>query len=161
MRIHKIAIAVTLAAGLVLAPAATAEPADQAATVTRGQFQTLSGGADLGYDITGHATMVRRPGPGNTSVSLTVRGLDADQAYAVHVHNAPCSATPPGGGHYQHDIGGAVDPVNEIWPAFSTNAAGVGHGAAWHGHVARADAQAIVIHWPQDSAVRLACLDLS
>ncbi len=151
-------LAATLAAGLLALPATIAQ-ADPA-TVTSGTFRTLPGGTDLGYDITGHATMVRVARTDTTRVRVHVQGLDADQVYGVHVHNAPCSAMPPGGGHYQHEVGGAVDPVNEIWPTITTNAAGAGAGHALHHHVARADAQAIVIHWPENSSVRLACLDL-
>ena len=146
--------------GLLTAPAAVADPGT-AATTTSGEFTTLPGGVERGYDITGHAVMVRTPGSGTTRVTVHARGLDADQVYGVHVHNASCDATPPGGGHYQHEVGGAVDAVNELWPVITTNAAGVGHGSAVHGHVARPDARAIVIHWPQDPAVRLACLDLA
>ncbi|HKJ55732.1 MAG TPA: hypothetical protein VJ978_07065 [Nitriliruptoraceae bacterium] len=143
--------------GLVLAPAASAS---QGATTTHGTFTTLDGGAQLGHEISGHAVMVRIPGTDTTRIRLHVRGLDPNQEYKVHVHNAPCSSNPPGGGHYQDVVGGAVDAVNEIWPGFTTNDDGVGNGSAVHGHVARDDAQAVVIHWPQDSAVRLACLDL-
>ncbi len=146
--------------GLLTAPAAVADPGT-AATTTRGEFTTLPGGAGMGYDITGHAVMVRTPGSDMTRVTVHARGLNPDQVYGVHVHNAPCDTSPPGGGHYQHMVGGAVDAVNELWPVITTNAAGVGHGSAVHGHVARPEAQAIVIHWPQNAAVRLACLDLA
>lgn len=146
--------------GLLMTSAAAADPGD-AATTTRGEFVTLPAGVELGYQVTGHAVMVRIPGSDTTRVTVHARGLDADQVYGVHVHNAPCDATPPGGGHYQHEVGGAVDAVNELWPVITTNAAGVGHGSAVHDHVARPDAQAIVIHWPQNAAVRLACLDLA
>lgn len=139
----------------------TAVSADQAATVTRGTFTTLAGGGDLGYDIGGHATMVRSPALATTRVRVHVSGLEPDATYGVHVHAAGCDSTPPGGGHYQHEVGGAVDAINEIWPTITTNAAGVGMGQAVHEHVARADARAIVIHWPGNPAVRLACLDLA
>jgi hypothetical protein len=152
-----------MTAGLVLAlltaPAALADSGSAAAT-TSGEFMTLPGGAALGYEITGHGVMVRIPGTDTTRVTVHARGLDPEQTYGVHVHDASCDASPPGGGHYQHDVGGPVDPVNELWPTITTNAAGVGMGAALHHHVARDDARAIVIHWPPNPAVRLACLDL-
>lgn len=147
-----------LAAGMLVLPASIA--AADPAVVTRGTFETLPGGTDLGYHITGNATMVRVAHTDTTRVRVHVRGLDPDQVYGVHVHAGPCSATPPGGGHYQHEMGGAVDPVNEIWPTITTNPAGVGMGHAVHDHVARPDAQAIVIHLPGNPTVRLACLDL-
>ncbi len=131
------------------------------AQVTSGRFETLPGGVERGFDVNGFARMVRSPAHnGSTYVTVRVSGLDANTTYGVHVHNLPCDADPPGGGHYQHIVGGAVDAVNEIWPAFTTNAAGIGVGRAWHGHWARPDAQAVVIHWPDDPSVRLACADL-
>ncbi len=64
-----------------------------------------------------------------------------------------------GGGHYQNEVGGAVDNVNEIWLTFTTNAMGKGSSKAEHGHLAREDARSIVIHDYADKA-RIACLDL-
>ncbi|HEX9643669.1 MAG TPA: hypothetical protein VGC11_06705 [Acidimicrobiia bacterium] len=127
--------------------------------VTRGEFVTLQGGTDLGYTISGKAVMVRLRKA--TLVGVWVRGLDADTTYPAHVHNAPCSATPPGGSHYQHQVGGPVDAVNEIWPIVTTGSAGRGFGSAWHTHRARPDAMSIVIHYPPDTSIRLACADLS
>lgn len=129
--------------------------------ITRGEFVTLPGGADRGYTIEGKATMWRSALDGGTTVvRLHVRGLDPDATYPVHVHNAPCSASPAGGGHYQNAVGGAVDDVNEMWPIVETNAAGNGSGYATHSFVARPEAMAIVIHYPPMTSVRLACLDL-
>jgi hypothetical protein len=130
--------------------------------VTSGTFVTLPGGADLGYTIEGRAVMVRTPADGGqTWVMVWARGLDPATTYPAHVHNLPCSATPPGGSHYQHEVGGPVDAVNEIWPAITTNAAGVGRGKASHGHWAGDDARSIVIHYPPDTSIRLACVDLT
>jgi Cu-Zn family superoxide dismutase len=144
------------------APASAGAGVRKHAEVTKGAFVTLSGGADLGYEIEGRAVMVRVPwSHGRTFVALHVRGLDPTTVYPVHVHNAPCSADPAGGSHYQHEIGGAVDAVNEIWPAVTTNAAGRGHGSAMHGHWARPEAQSVVIHYPANTSIRLACADLS
>jgi hypothetical protein len=129
--------------------------------VSKGRFVTLAAGADLGYDITGTAVMVRnRDNGGVTRVKVTVAGLDPSTTYKVHVHNALCSADPAGGGHYQNIVGGPVDEFNEIWPVVTTNAAGNGIGTARHEAWARPDAQSVVIHWPVDSGVRLACADL-
>lgn len=155
----------TLLLGMVMAPMSVANPAQahrrhSAATVTHGSFTTLPGGEGLGYDITGHAVMVRVPRTDSTKVIVIAKGLDPHRPYKVHVHNASCDAVPAGGGHYQHQVGGDVDAINEIWPVFTTDGGGVGVGWAVHRHVARADAQAVVIHWPEDSSVRLACLDL-
>jgi len=144
------------------APAAAGTGVRKHAEVTKGAFVTLSGGADLGYEVKGRAVMVRVPWRhGRTLVAVHVRGLDPATVYPAHVHNAPCSADPPGGSHYQHEVGGAVDDVNEIWPAVTTNAVGSGRSWATHGHWARPDAQSIVIHYPADTSIRLACADLS
>ena len=126
--------------------------------VTRGTFATLAGGIDLGYQVEGAAIMVRADD--RTVVKVRVRGLDPSTVYPTHVHNASCAGTPPGGGHYQHEIGGPVDAVNEIWPVVTTNDSGSGWGSAVHRHRARPDAMAIVIHYPPDTSIRLACLDL-
>jgi len=130
--------------------------------VTSGSFITLTGGTDLGYDIDGRAVMVRRPaGDGSTFIAVHIRGLAPGLTYPTHVHNAPCSASPSGGSHYQHDVGGPADMVNEIWPTIRTNAAGNGTGSATHGNWARADAMSIVVHYPADTSIRLACADLN
>ena len=144
----------------------TASPAEangrQHREVTHGHFETLPGGTDLGYHVHGRAKMVRtdRNG-GTTKVVVRVRGLDPDTTYPAHVHNQPCSAMPAGGGHYQNMIGGDVDRVNEIWPTITTNERGRGKGFAVHGARARDDAMPIVIHYPLNTSIRLACLDLS
>ena len=129
--------------------------------VTHGPVTTLPGGTDIGYHLHGRAKMVRTDRHGGTTrVVVNVRGLDPDTTYPTHVHNQPCSATPPGGGHYQHVIGGPVDPVNEIWPTVRSDARGRGHGFAIHDEWARPDAMSIVIHYPADTSIRLACIDL-
>ena len=129
--------------------------------VTSGRFHTLPGGASLGYDITGTAKMVRvGPADGHTVVIVRLRGLDPDGSYPTHVHNRPCSATPAGGGHYQQEVGGAVNPHNEIWPTVTTNRHGNGFGRAVHEWRARAEAQSVVVHYPPDTSIRLACVDL-
>ena len=105
--------------------------------------------------------MRRIPGEGGkTTVTVQVRGLAPNTVYPTHVHNAPCSAANPGGGHYQQDDTGLVDAVNEMWPVVTTNAAGNGHGKAKHGFWARPEAQSIVVHAP-GSLTRLACADLN
>jgi hypothetical protein len=73
------------------------------------------------------------------------------------VHNKACSDS-NGGGHYQNVVGGAVDSSNEIWPAFTTNAAGIGNGWATHAFYARPVAQSVVIH--DTDGKRIACADL-
>jgi len=154
--------AVALATIAALSPGTASAHSERArgpVEVTHGQLMTLAGGESLGYDITGHAVMVRTQN--GTSVALHVRGLDADTTYPAHVHNAPCTATPSGGGHYQHVVGGPVDASNEIWPTVATNHRGLGWGRATHDHRARPDAMSIVIHYPLNTSIRLACVDLT
>lgn len=129
---------------------------------TKGRFTTLAGGTALGYEIDGRAIMWRTAegDDGTTTVVVQVRGLDPGTTYPTHVHNGPCSAVPPGGGHYQHEVGGPVDPVNEIWPVVTTDGEGIGWGDATHAHWARREARAVVIHYPLDTSIRLACADL-
>ena len=130
---------------------------------THGRFETLPGGAELGYNVRGSARMVRSDhGGGTTEATVRLHGLDADTTYPTHVHNQPCSATPAGGSHYQNRIGGPVDPVNEIWPTISTDERGHGFGSAIHEAWARDDAVSIVVHFPSpNTSIRLACVDLS
>jgi len=130
--------------------------------VTSGRVQTLPGSEELGYDVRGRAVMLRLGGTdGITAVGIRVRGLEAHTTYPAHVHNQPCSAAPPGGSHYQHVVGGPVDATNEMWPTITTNRRGNGFGHAVHANRARADAQSIVVHYPPDTSIRLACVDLT
>ncbi len=159
-------VAVLAAVVLVLAVAqpatATGDSHRHRVEMTSGEFHTLPGGAGLGFDVDGAAVMLRIGD--RTFVRVHVRGLDGNLTYPAHVHNAPCSGTPAGGSHYQHEAGigpDFVNDVNEIWPVVTTNPTGRGHGSAWHGHRARTDAMSVVIHYPPDTSVRLACADLA
>lgn len=124
--------------------------------VTRGSFNTYASGPELGYGISGHAHMTRTA-DGKTIVSVHAVGLLPNTAYGVHVHNKACGDN-NGGGHYQNVVDGAVDAINEIWPLFTTNAAGIGNGYASNNFRARPEAQAVVIHAP--GGARIACADL-
>jgi len=129
---------------------------DEVGEVTRGPFHTYASGSGLNYDISGYAHMTRTADD-KTIVSVHAVGLLPNTAYGVHVHNLPCGVS-NGGGHYQDVVGGAVDAVNEIWPLFTTNAAGIGNGYAANNFRARSEAQAVVIHAP--GGARIACADL-
>lgn len=155
MAIVAIAAAAT-AAAVGPATASSGVPYDE---ISDGEVMTLPGGDDLGYDIAGAATLVRLVE--RTFVTVDIAGLEPDTTYPTHVHNAPCSADPAGGSHYQNVVDGDVDDVNEIWPIVTTDADGRGHGEAVHAHRARQDAMSIVIHYPEDTSVRLACVDLT
>lgn len=124
--------------------------------VTGGEFATYASGPGMGYEISGHARMTRTA-DGKTIVSVHAAGLLPNTDYGVHVHNRACNDN-NGGGHYQDVVGGAVDAVNEIWPLFTSNAAGIGNGYAANNFRARPEAQAVVIHAP--GGARIACADL-
>ena len=130
---------------------------NQGAKITSGKFSTYAAGIDRAYDITGRAMMIRTPN-GKTIVDIRVKNLFPNTSYMTHVHNLPCNVK-NGGGHYQHEVGGAVDEINEIWPVFTTNAAGIGNGFAKNDFYARPDAQSIVVH--DTDGARIACADLT
>lgn len=144
--------------------AASAAPVDahsnRSVTVTNGRFETLPHVADgVHYEVKGGAIMVRVAHA--TAVFVKVKGLAANTTYPTHVHNQPCSWSPAGGGHYQQAVGGLIDDMNEMWPAITTDDSGRGTGFAVHGFRARPEAQSVVIHYPADTSIRLACVDLS
>jgi Cu-Zn family superoxide dismutase len=139
-----------LATALALAPSILA----MGATVTRGEFAAFATG--IGLPIGGRAQMVRTP-DGKTIVSIHVTGLAPNTSYPAHVHQLPCD-TSDADGHYRNDPAGPAAPPNEIWPLFTTDGEGVGNGKATVDWVARASAQAVVVHAP--SGLKIACADL-
>jgi hypothetical protein len=153
LRIALVAV-VAMIAVLLVATQAEATGVD----VTVGRFETTVAGQEDGYNIRGFALMIRTPrGPdGRTHVRVFVRGLDANMTFPSHVHNGACDTG--GGSHYQHDVGGLADAINEIWPTITTHRRGFGWGSASHSHWARPEAQSVVIHHPDGT--RLACAQL-
>lgn len=144
----------TTAAGLGIAMLLAPSVMAGGATVTRGEFSAFAAGA--GMAITGRAQLIRTP-DGKTIVSVHVEGLSPNTAYPSHVHQLPCG-TSDADGHYKHDPAGPATPPNEIWPAFTTNDAGVGNGNATADWVARATAVSVVVHAP--GGAKIACADL-
>jgi hypothetical protein len=136
---------------LVLAPGVLAG----GATVTRGEFAAFATG--VGLPITGSAVMVRTA-DGKTIVSVHVEGLGASTTYGSHVHQLPCG-TSDADGHYKNDPAGPATPPNEIWPGFTTNAAGIGNGNATVDWTAGAAAVSVVVHAP--GGAKIACADLA
>ena len=146
-------------------------PAAAAATKARGTFETLPEGAALGLEIDGFATITR--GDAGTQVKAVVRGLEPGSTYAAHLHNAPCSAANPGGGHYKDDPLGPSVPPNELWlsstddpmAGISANSGGVAQGRGSSDWVARPEAQSVVIHYIPPGGTtaggpKIACADL-
>lgn len=130
--------------------------ADSGLKLTYGTFETTQTGIDRDYTITGTALMVRSAT--DTQVWTQVIGLNGDTSYGSHVHDLPCALG--GGGHYKIDpnVAGTVRE-NEIWPAVETDANGIGFGYDQVDHVARVEAQSIVVH--DTDGARIACADLT
>lgn len=124
---------------------------------TEGDAQTMPAGTDAGLTITGSATMSRTLA-GISQVTLSASGLAADTDYGVHVHNLPCSVQ-EGGSHYKFD-NSVADPVetNEIWLKLSTDGTGAATDTNWVDHLARGEAQSLVVHDADKN--RMACFDL-
>jgi len=144
------AVAAALSIGAAFAPAVMAG----GATVTRGDISAFATAA--GQSITGRAQMVRAA-EGKTIVSVHVKGLAANTTYGSHVHQQPCAAG-EADGHYKFEPAGPATPPNEIWPAFTTNDAGVGNGNATVDWTAGATAVSVVVHAP--GGAKIACADL-
>ncbi|NOY72996.1 MAG: hypothetical protein GXP14_11580 [Gammaproteobacteria bacterium] len=124
---------------------------------TQGTAITTAMGLSKGYDLTGTASMSRQD-DGQTKVKVEIEGLSANMTYPTHVHNLPCKSG--GGSHYKIDPAIAeIIESNEIWPEISTDKKGKAKGKAKVSHIARPEAQSIVIHDPVDST-RIGCFDL-
>ena len=145
-----------ISTNITAAPPANSQAPINSPGVTSGSLHTFATGLERGYDISGFATMVRTPS-NKTIVDLTAFGLMPDTTYPSHVHNQACDDG-NGGGHYQNEIGGPVDPINEIWVTFTTNNQGIGKGFAKNEFYSRPEAQSIVIH--DTDLARIACVDL-
>jgi Cu-Zn family superoxide dismutase len=124
------------------------------ATVTRGDVHAFAAGA--GMELGGRAQMVRTA-DGRTIVTVHVTGLSPDTAYGAHVHQQACGVG-DADGHYKFDPVGPATPPNEIWPGFSTDAAGVGNGRATVDGTAGPTAVSVVIH--ATGGAKIACADL-
>jgi large repetitive protein len=161
-------LAAMIAVGAFVLPvAATTDDARK----QRGEFMTLPDGAAMGLTISGDATITRTKRW--TSVEAHVRGLEPRTTYAAHLHNAPCAAPNPGGGHYKHDPAGPSQPPNELWlsstgdpiAGITSNARGRSRGRGSADWVARPEAQSVVIHSIPPGGTtaggpKIACADL-
>ena len=161
----------TWTAAALAAVAVAATPALAGPAKVRGTFQTLPEGAAMGLEIEGFATLTRSDA--GTSAKVVVRGLEPATTYAAHLHDAPCSAANPGGGHYRNDPAGPGMPPNELWlsstddptAGIRSNPGGVAHGRGSADWVARPEAQSVVIHFIPPGGTtaggpKIACADL-
>ena len=152
------AVALTALPIVLLQPSPAGSSGSQ---VTRGQFRVFAAGVgDARFDdLRGHAQMIRTAN-GQTIVKVEVTGLVPGTSYPVHVHAAPCGEG-AADGHFQFQPGGPVDDHNELWPGFTTNAAGAGAGMAVADRTAGERAVSMVIHSPDRApAPKVACADL-
>jgi hypothetical protein len=172
MRHRSTLLAALLVAGALALPAgAIADDDDGKSKKQRGEFTTLPAGAAMGLEIDGVATIKRTQS--GTVVKARVRGLQPGTTYGAHLHNAPCSAADPGGGHYRNDPAGPSVPPNELWlsstrdpmAGITANSRGVTRGRGKADWVARPEAQSVVIHSIPPGGTtaggpKIACADL-
>ncbi|MEQ1570974.1 MAG: hypothetical protein ABMA64_35420 [Myxococcota bacterium] len=123
-------------------------------SVTYGPFTALPGAPAT---PAGTGKLERR-WDGATIATAELSGLTPGGAYPVHVHALPCGVA-DGGGHY------LIDPAtpdageaNELWVELVADATGVAKRSVGITHLARAEAQSMVVH--SADGTRLACADL-
>jgi len=129
------------------------------AVTTRGSLLPFDAAAERGYDTLAADAVMTRDLFGRTTATLDATGLTPNEMYMVHVHAYSCT-TNAGGGHYKFDptINGAAEE-NEIWLSFRSSNTGTGRSRVRVAHLARPEAQSVIIHDYTDGA-RLGCIDL-
>lgn len=129
-----------------------------ALTTTGTPVAFASAPADAGIANISGSGSITRANDGTTKAGISLQNLQPNTGYMVHVHDQPCGFA-SAGGHYKIDYGIATaEATNEIWLNFTSNDAGAGGNDASINHVARAEAQSIVIH--SMAGTKLACIDL-
>lgn len=125
---------------------------------TGGPVTAFASGLTSNPDITGTATLVRRRGA--TYASINVTGLAANAMHMVHVHEEACSSN-SGGAHFRFDTTQPFAQENEIWAPFTSDAQGrSGLVEVTRPRRAGADAISMVVHHPDNPALRIGCADL-
>ncbi len=121
-------------------------PASQRYHITIGDLKATAAGTAAGVNIFGRGMMVRDLQTGATETFTHAMGLPVSTVANAHVHDLPCPAN-GGGGHYKFDYSNlATVESNEIWPSIAAGADGIGSGYKRVSHLARPEAQSIVIH---------------
>lgn len=124
-----------------------------------GEFKPFADGTESEADLGGTASMVRKNGQTVTSVEVT--GLEPNTEYSnVHVHEEVCNSPSNGGPHFRIDETKPYSEENEIWPTFTTDADGVGTAEITTEQRVGAKTKSIIVHDPNNSALRLGCADL-
>jgi hypothetical protein len=121
---------------------------------TVGQFAPVPAAVST---LMGQATLQRRM-DGATLLTVELTGGAPGAAYASHLHALPCSVL-DGGGHYKIDPA-VVDPIeeNELWLDLRADATGAAKRTVGFAHLARAEAQSVVVH--DEASNKLVCADL-
>ncbi len=127
--------------------------------VQTGDATLLDEGEARGYGNLMATGRLMRERAGTTMASIELSGLMAGMEYPIHVHELPCDVA-EGGAHYKIDpsVEETVES-NEIWLNVTADANGAASRMTSVDHLARAEAQSMVIHDGADNA-RLACIDL-
>lgn len=138
---------------------APAEVSFTTAVTTSGQFHSYSHGLTSTPDLTGTAEIVRERGA--TTASVDVTGVQPNRFHQVHVHEQACTSN-LGGAHFRFDETQPFVEENEIWPYFTSDAEGHS-GLVQVTQPLRAGDKAvsIVIHDPDNPALRIGCVDLT
>jgi Cu/Zn superoxide dismutase len=135
------------------------KPTGPVANTAWGTFWPFAGAETVDDTIRGSASLLRTA-TGST-LDLEVHGLDPAATYASHVHAYPCDVN-NAGGHYKLDpTVDAAEETNELWPTITPNAEGMATYQLTSTHVARPDAQSVVIHRVVgEDKPKVACSDL-
>lgn len=124
-----------------------------------GTFSSFAQATSADATIAGTAALDRTTS--STQVSFSVTGLDPAATYSSHIHALPCAVT-TAGGHYKIDTTiSATQESNELWVPLGDTSTGSASGTVNFAHVARTDAQSMVIHRIDGAnALKVACADL-
>ena len=126
-----------------------------------GTFSPYAAAEAVDNTISGSVELFRTNG--GTGMLTNVNGLAVGESYVSHVHEQPCEVT-LAGGHYKIDpsVDGAVES-NELWPDLSrVMNQSVSDTQSITSHMARRDAQSVVIHRiAGDAKPKVACANLT
>ncbi|HXH79951.1 PKD domain-containing protein [Nocardioides sp.] len=147
---------------------ATATPASGAAPLnvafsaevtTGGPVRPFAAGSTSHPGLAGDASLVRRRA--QTYASLEVSGLRPNSHHIVHVHEQACASN-SGGAHFRFDTSQPFAEANELWLPFTTDSSGSsGRVEVTRPQRAGPDAVSMVIHDPDNHALRIGCVDLA
>lgn len=140
------------ASKLMLLAAAIAAVAATLAACGGDDGETVSGAFELTAEapasyagLEGEADLTRADG--ETTVAISLTGLEPDTEYVSHLHFGGCAAPEAGGPHFKFDLDGSDEPPNEIHMTFESDADGAGEAEATaEREVPAGDAGSVVVH---------------